>query len=109
VLRGVRELKLYTAVLAGWVALASIAFWPLPAAERITAAIAIAVFPFAVMSLRKRSLHRGVYSVTSWCFNAAGMVMGLLRARKGPRNRIASVVLHEPPQSVEAARRQRIA
>jgi len=45
----------------------------------------------------------------SWCFNAAGMVKGLLRRRKPPRSRIASFVLHEPPRSVETARRQRIA
>jgi hypothetical protein len=61
------------------------------------------------MSLRKRSMQRGVYSVVSWCFNAAGMVKGLLRGRTPPRSRIASLVLHEPTRSVEAARRQRTA
>jgi hypothetical protein len=31
------------------------------------------------MTWRKRSLGRGLYAVTAWCFNAAGMVRGLLQ------------------------------
>ena len=61
------------------------------------------------MAWRKKSFTRAVYSVVSWCFNAAGMVRGVLRPRVAPRERIESVVLHEPPQALEPARRQRIA
>jgi GT2 family glycosyltransferase len=109
VVHGVRELKLYAAVLAWWLVLASVALWPVDAAARLAAFGAIAAFPFAAMTLRKRSVRRGVYSVVSWCFNAAGMVKGFFRGRTPPRSRIASVVLHEPPRSIEAARRQRTA
>jgi hypothetical protein len=96
-------------VLAWWAVLASVFFWPLPAAARLLAFAAIAAFPFAAMAARKRSIARATYSVVSWCFNAAGLVQGLLRRRMPPRGRIASVVLHEPPQVAEAQRRQRIA
>lgn len=109
VLRGLRELRIYAAVLVWWAVLASVVFWPLPAAGRAAAFAAIAAFPFAAMAVRKRSLARATYSVVSWCFNAAGLVQGLLRRRVPPRARIASVVLHEPPQVAEAQRRQRIA
>jgi hypothetical protein len=81
----------------------------MPLAARAIAFAAIAAFPFAAMAAKKRSLSRATYSVVSWCFNAAGLVQGLLRPRRPPRARIASVVLHEPPQVAEAGQRQRIA
>ena len=109
VLRDVRELKIYSAVLVWWAVLASVIFWPMPPGARAIAFAAIAAFPFAAMAAKKRSVSRAAYSVVSWCFNAAGMVQGLLRPRKPPRARIASVVLHEQPQVPEAERRQRIA
>jgi glycosyltransferase involved in cell wall biosynthesis len=109
VLRDVRELRIYSAVLVWWAVLATVFFWPLPPAARAIAFAAIAVFPFAAMAAKKRSPSRAVYSVVSWCFNAAGMVRGLMRRRKPPRIRIDSRVLHEPPQVPEAVRRQSLA
>jgi len=109
VLRGMRELKIYAGVLLWWLVMASVPFWQLPVEGRIGAFAALAAAPFALMALRKRSISRATYSVVSWCFNAAGLVHGLLRRRVPPRSRIASVVLHEPPQSLETLPRQRIA
>lgn len=109
VVRGVRELKLYAAVLVWWALLASVFVWPLAAPEAAAVFAGIALLPFAVMAWRKKSLSRAVYAVTSWCFNAAGMVLGLLRRRVGPRSRIASVVVHEPPHATVSTARQRIA
>ncbi len=101
VLRGMRELWIYTAVLVWWAVLLTVPFWSLPPADAVLAFIVIAAAPLAAMTVRKRSFSRALYSVTSWCFNAAGMVMGLLRHRVAPRGRVASRVLHEPPQSTE--------
>jgi GT2 family glycosyltransferase len=109
VVRGVRELRIYTAVLAWWAVLASIAFWPMPVTARVLAFAGLAAFPFAAMALKKRSLSRATYSVVSWCFNAAGMVHGLLRPRVDARARIDSRVLHEPAPLAEPQRRQKIA
>ena len=98
VLRDLRELKIYTAVLAWWAVLATVPSWPLPAAARALAFVSLAVAPFAAMALRKRSLRRGTYSVVSWCFHAAGLVRGLLRARTSPVLPIPSRELHQPPR-----------
>lgn len=97
VLRGMRELRIYTAVLAWWVILVTIPFWPLAAGWRIACFAALASGPLLVMTWRKRSVARAAYSVVSWCFNAAGMVRGLLRPRVPPRSPVASRVLHESP------------
>jgi GT2 family glycosyltransferase len=109
VLRGVRELRIYAAVLLWWALLLSVPFWPGPALTRAAWLAGLAAAPFAAMALRKRSVSRAVYSVVSWCFNAAGMVIGLLRPRVHPRGLVASRVLHEPPRSAESQHRQHYA
>jgi GT2 family glycosyltransferase len=109
VLRGVRELRIYAGVLAWWALLISVPFWPAPPAARVAAFVGLAAAPFVVMAIRKRSISRAVYSVVSWCFNAAGMVQGLLRPRVHPRGVVASRVLHEPPRSSEPQSKQHYA
>jgi hypothetical protein len=95
-LRRLRELWIYAGVLAWWAVLLTIPFWPASAAVRLLAFAAIGLAPFAAMAWRKRSVGRAVYSVASWCVNAAGLVRGSLRPRVDPRGRIESRVLHEP-------------
>jgi GT2 family glycosyltransferase len=109
VLRGLKELRIYVAVLAWWLALTSIPFWPMAMTDRIASFALIGVAPFAVMAWRKRSIGRAVYSVVSWGFNAAGLVRGFLRKRVPPASPIASVVLHESPQSANRRERPRTA
>lgn len=104
VLRGMRELRLYTAVLAWWAVLLSVPFWPLAAGARAASFAALAALPVLVMAWRKRSFARAVYSVVSWCFNAAGMVLGVMRPQRAPQDPIASRILHEPPQAMEPRR-----
>jgi glycosyltransferase involved in cell wall biosynthesis len=107
--RDVKELKLYLAVALWWVVLASTLAWPLSIAERAAAFALVAIAPFAAMTWRKRSVTRAVYSVVSWCFNAAGLLRGFARKRVAPASAIASIVLHEPSQSTQPMKRQRIA
>lgn len=106
VVRGLRELRLYGGVLAWWAVLLTVPFWPLPPAARLATLLVLAALPFAAMSARKRSIERGVYSVASWCVQAAGLVRGFLAPRKPPRVPIPSVVLHEP--NTEARRGQEL-
>jgi GT2 family glycosyltransferase len=101
VLRGMRELRIYSGVLVWWVLLLAILFLPATAAARAALFGAVAAAPLVVMFLRKRSLTRAAYSVVSWCFNAAGLVLGLLRTQRSPRDPIPSEIIHEPPQAME--------
>ena len=101
VLRGARELRLYTAVLVWWAVLLVVLALPLPPAVRLASFAALAATPVLVMLWRKRSLRRAAYSVVSWCFNAAGLVRGLLRHRRPANGHIASRVIKEPPPMVE--------
>lgn len=97
-LRGLRELRIYLAVLGWWAVLASVALWPVSASWRLAFFCAIATAPVLLMTWRKRSLPKALYSVVSWCFNAAGLLRGLLRRQRPAREAIASRVLKEPAQ-----------
>lgn len=101
VLRGARELRLYCAVLAWWATLLSLPFLPLVPGARLVAFAALACAPLALMLWRKRSLRRATYSVVSWCFNAAGLVRGVLRRRRPAAEPIASRVIQELPPALE--------
>ncbi|TFZ00003.1 glycosyltransferase family 2 protein [Ramlibacter rhizophilus] len=94
--RNQREIRLYLGVLAWWAVLLTVPLWPMEWPLRAGALTALALAPVVLMSLRKRSLARGIYAVVSWCFNAAGLVRGLLHARKPTTEPIASRVLREP-------------
>ena len=105
VLRGMRELRIYAGVLLWWAVLASVLFWPLSLVARGAVFVALAAAPYLLMLWRKRSASRALYSVVSWCFNAAGLALGLVQRRRPPKGPIPSRVLHEPPQSMETRHR----
>lgn len=104
VLRGLGELRMYFAVLAWWCILLSIPFWALPLAARLACLGVLAAGPWLLTMWRKRSAARASYCVVSWCFNTAGLVRGLLHARRPPGAAIDSRVLHEPPQASASPR-----
>jgi glycosyltransferase involved in cell wall biosynthesis len=101
VLRGIRELRIYSAVLAWWLVLLTVPFWPLAAPDLVASFAALAGAPVILMLWRKRSLAPALYSVASWCFHAAGLVRGLLHRRRAARGPIPSRILREPPQALE--------
>lgn len=96
VIQGLPELRLYLGVIAWWAVLLSIIFWPLPSSIRAACFVTLLLLPLLLMIGRKRSLKKGIYSVVSWCFNAAGLVRGFLRQQRPATEKISSTVLKEP-------------
>ena len=96
VLTSVRELRLYLAVIGWWCVLASSFFWPVSLATRLTGFVVVLAIPFVAMIWRTRSVALAVHAVVSWCFQAAGLLLGLLRPQRSPTDRISSRVLREP-------------
>ena len=94
-LEGLRELRLYMAVLGWWAVMASLVFWPVSASLRLAFFCAIATAPVLLMAWRKRSATKALYSVVSWCFNAAGLIRGLLRPQRPAREAIASRIVKD--------------
>lgn len=96
VFQGLRELWIYLGILGWGMVLLSILFWPLPGITRLVWFGALLAMPLVLMTWRKRSLSKALYSVVSWCFNAAGLVRGFLRPRRPAHASIASLILREP-------------
>jgi glycosyltransferase involved in cell wall biosynthesis len=94
-LTGVRELRLYIAVLAWWLVLLGCLLVPLPWTLRAGLFALIAAAPLVLMAWRKRSLRKAAFSVVSWCFNAAGLLRGLAAPQRPARDHVDSVVLHD--------------
>lgn len=96
VIQELRELRLYLGVLLWWAVLLSVPLWPLPVAARLACAGALLAAPLLLMLWRKRSLSKAIYAVVSWCFNAAGLLRGLMQPRQSATAAIASQILKEP-------------
>jgi glycosyltransferase involved in cell wall biosynthesis len=96
VLTGVRELRLYAAVLVWWLALLLVLLAPLLWTVKLSAFLLLAAAPFALMAWRKRSASKAVFSVVSWCFNAAGLVRGLLAPQRSAREAVGSIEIRKP-------------
>lgn len=96
VFQGLRELWIYLGILAWWAALLGILLLPLSASAKLAWFAALLAMPLVLMAWRKRSLDKALYSVVSWCFNAAGLVRGSLRPRRCATAPIPSLILREP-------------
>jgi glycosyltransferase involved in cell wall biosynthesis len=96
VLMGLSELRLYLAVLLWWAVLFSVPLWSLAATTRGLIFLGILTLPLLVMTWRKRSFEQALYAVVSWCFHSAGLVRGILRTQRPPRDMISSRVIREP-------------
>jgi len=88
-----RELRLYLAVVGWWLGLASVFVWPMALPTSLLCFAGLLLFPFALMSWRKRSLRKAIYSVVSWCVNTAGFVRGVARSQVDETKTIAARVI----------------
>lgn len=92
--RGLHELRIWLAVLSGWVLIAAVAL-SAPGWLRAASALLIAA-PFAGMILRHRSVSLGIYAVVAWQVHTLGLLIGLLRPRIDPGAWIESRVVSSP-------------
>lgn len=89
-LRELRELHLYLAVLGWWSVLLLILLWPLAASSKASLFAGVLLLPVVAMTVKKRSLPHALYAVFAWGVNTAGLVRGFFRARRSASGRIDS-------------------
>jgi GT2 family glycosyltransferase len=94
-----REFWLSAAVVGWWCGLALSTSVALTARAPVWPTLTLALFPFAVMAAKRRSVVKAGYSIILWQVIAAGFIRGLLRRQRDPRSRIASEVVHAAPLS----------
>jgi hypothetical protein len=83
-------------VLGWWLAIMATPFL-LGGAAGLLAVAGVALFPFAVMWLRWRSLYDGIYSVAAWNLFTFSFLPGFLRSRVPPTLWIESTVVKQGP------------
>ncbi len=88
VLKEVREMWLYGVVILWWLVILSILAIEPTAIAGIKVALVVMLAPIALMILKKRSLVTGIYSVVSWNFYAAGLILGVIDQQSPPNARI---------------------
>lgn len=93
VLNDVRELRLYGAVMAWWLAIV-LCIIMLPLGWKGLGAVLL-LMPVALMAVRKRSIAKGIFSVVSWNFNTAGLLRGLLKTPRKPIAAVQANILQE--------------
>lgn len=103
ILRNDRNIMLSGLVALWWLTIAAVVLLAnRPAA--LLAAAAIAILPFAVMSLRWRSLPGGIYSVSVWNAFTLCFLPGFLRRRAVPNAWMASSVIQDRSATAESRR-----
>lgn len=95
VAQDVGELRLYLAVLAWWACLLVILLLPIAGILKAIFFTALLLAPLAAMAIRKKSIHKSLFSVVSWCFNSAGLIRGLMGTRRPAAAPIASVIIRD--------------
>ncbi|WP_028311936.1 glycosyltransferase family 2 protein [Derxia gummosa] len=99
ILRELRELWLYVAVIGWWVALAVLLATAVAVPDYAigfgAAFIGLLLAPLAAMTIRKRSVVEASYSVVSWSFNAAGLLKGFFMRPRPAADAIPASVIRD--------------
>ncbi len=95
VLRGVRELRIYLFVMLWALVLIALLGFSIALPIALVPWLIIFLAPFVLMSARKRSVRKGIFSVVSWCFNAGGLVRGFLTSRHNLAEPIQSITIRK--------------
>ncbi|WP_373018200.1 glycosyltransferase family 2 protein [Thiomicrorhabdus sp.] len=80
-LKDIKELRIYLATIVWWLVLIVTLFLPLNWGSTLALFSLIAIAPIGLMSIRKKSFSKALYSVISWNFNAAGLIRGLFSSQ----------------------------
>lgn len=94
ILRDVKELRIYTAVIFWWLFMGTIIFWPMAVLSKIVLLIISLCFPFLLMTWRKKSLEKALFSVVSWCLNSAGFIRGFVALQRSPIDSVKSNIIN---------------
>lgn len=92
-----REFWLSVAVIGWWCCLALSPPIALAFGAPLWPALVLALFPLIVMTVKRRSLLKGGYSIILWQVVAAGFIRGFIRRQRDPRKIIASELMRAAP------------
>jgi len=92
-LMDVRELRVYLLTFIWWFFLITILFSGISSPVTFTTFIIIFFAPLVLMSLKKKSVEKALFSVISWNFNTAGLIRGFFKTQNA-NNKINSQIIY---------------
>jgi len=85
ILKDVKELRIYLAVIGWWLPLLFIPFCSIESVVKSISWTILLLAPIILMTIKKKSLKKALYSVISWNMNAAGLIRGILSSRNSKK------------------------
>lgn len=82
ILKDVKELRIYLAVIGWWIMLLLIPFLSIAFHVKLILWLMLLLSPLILMILKKKSFKKALYSVISWNFSAIGLLKGFFSSRK---------------------------
>lgn len=92
-LKDMRELRLYCMVIVWWAMLLALPWMTVDLLLKLSFFAIIILVPYISMFFRKKDLSMAIYSVTSWQYLTAGMLIGLSKRQCHPTTCIRSKVI----------------
>lgn len=89
-LNELRELKLYIGVTVWWILLGFIVILIRPLTDMALLFLIFLLLPLVGMVIKKKSILMGIYSVISWQYYSAGLILGFCRKQICPSSVILS-------------------
>lgn len=97
--RELGELHLYLLVMLWWISLAGCLLLPVSALAKSGVFAVVAIAPWLLMILKKRSIIQASYSLASWNVHAAGLVRGFFSPLVSPILRIDEEIVPALPNN----------
>jgi glycosyltransferase involved in cell wall biosynthesis len=99
-LKLIRSVRLFSvaAFVYSWLSMALMALLLIADGWGVLVTLAIIALPIVVVSVRSRSLRLGLYSVSSWMVNSAGLIAGVFYPRLDPSHGVASRLIYDHKQ-----------
>jgi hypothetical protein len=95
-LKDAKEIKPYSVVVMWWLSLLAALVFPFGLPLKLTTLMVLLSAPFVVMTIKKKSLNKALYSIVALNFYSAGMLKGGLRHHLPEQEPISSRVLSKP-------------
>lgn len=83
-IKEVKELKLYLITLAWLLIVVYLLLISVFNFAYLWILLSVFTSPILIMALKKRSIHKAIFSITSWTFNALGLVRGFSKMQMSP-------------------------
>jgi glycosyltransferase involved in cell wall biosynthesis len=93
ILKDVKELRIYIVVIFWWIFLATLPLINAPILLKTIMWFGILLTPLILITFKKKSIIKGIYSIVSWNINSIGLLKGFFTPRT-KLNNIDSVRIH---------------